>query len=148
MSPPAAPSSAAPPPRAPGGPHAPRARGARRAPPPAHFSRLRADALDVSPDRRAVTVSLPRARPLEPRVDPARSRVFERERGLIDRLGGVFEDNPTSERELYLLAERKLAAAARDTASGLVPSAERNTRVMLEGLMRGLGFERVAVRFG
>ncbi|CAA9512290.1 MAG: hypothetical protein AVDCRST_MAG17-2069 [uncultured Solirubrobacterales bacterium] len=112
------------------------------------FSRLRADALDVSADRRAVTVSLPRARPLEPRVDPARSRVFERDRGLIDRLGGVFEDNPTSERELYLLAERKLAAAARDPASGLVPSAERNTRVMLEGLMRGLGFERVAVRFG
>ncbi len=112
------------------------------------FSRLDAGALDVSPDRRAVTVALPRARPLEPRVDPARSRVFERERGLIDRLGSVFEDNPTSERELYLLSERKLAAAAREPASGLVPSAERNTRVMLEGLLGGLGFQRVEVRFG
>ena len=112
------------------------------------FSGLGEEALEVSPDRRTVTVSLPRARPLEPRVDPARSRVFERERGLIDRLGGVFEDDPTSERELYLLSERKLAAGARDPASGLVPSAERNTRAMLEGLMRGLGFERVDVRFG
>jgi len=111
------------------------------------FSRLDARALDVSADRRAVTVTLPRARALEPRVDPARSRVFERERGLVDRLGSVFEDSPTSERELYLLSERKLAAAARDPASGLVPSAERNTRVMLEGLLGGLGFERVIVRF-
>ena len=111
------------------------------------FSRLDARGLDVSADRRSVTVTLPRARLLEPRVDPARSRVFERNRGLIDRLGSVFEDNPTSERELYLLAESKLAAAARDPASGLVPSAERNTRAMLERLMRGLGFERVDVRF-
>lgn len=112
------------------------------------FSRLDAQAIEVSPDRRAVTLTLPRARALEPRVDPARSRVFERERGLVDRLGSVFEDNPTSERELYLLSERKLAAAGQDPASRLVPSAERNTRVMLDGLLRGLGFERVDVRFG
>ncbi len=59
----------------------------------------------------------------------------------------MFEDNPTSERELYLLAERKLAAAARDPASGLVPAAERNTREMLVRLLGGLGFERVTVRF-
>jgi hypothetical protein len=111
------------------------------------FSALDARSLDVSRDRRAVTVTLPHARILDPRVDPARSRVFERERGLIDRLGSVFEDNPTSERELYLLSERKLAAAARDPASGLVASAERNTRAMLERLLLGLGFERVDVRF-
>lgn len=111
------------------------------------FATLDARALDVSGDRRAVTVTLPRARLLEPRVDPARSRVFERERGLVDRIGSVFEDNPTSERELYLLAESKLVAAARDPRSGLVASAERNTRAMLERLIRGLGYERVDVRF-
>lgn len=111
------------------------------------FSALDARTLGVSGDRRAVTVTLPRARLLEPRVDPARSKVFERERGLIDRIGSVFEDNPTSERELYLLAERKLMAAARDPRSGLVASAERNTRAMLDRLIRGLGYERVDVRF-
>ena len=67
----------------------------------ADFSGLDASALDVFEDRRAVTVTLPRARLLGPRVDPARSRVFERERGLVDRIGSVFEDNPTSERELF-----------------------------------------------
>jgi Protein of unknown function (DUF4230) len=111
------------------------------------FSRLDAGALDVSGDRRAVTVTLPRARLLDARVDPARSHVVDRQRGLIDRLESLFEDNPTSERELYLLAERKLAAAARDPASGLIPAAGRNTREMLVRLLGGLGFERVTVRF-
>ena len=41
-----------------------------------------------------------------------------------------------------------LAPAARNPDSGLVRATERNTRAMLEGLIRGLGFERVAVRFG
>ena len=112
------------------------------------FSRLDAGALDVASNRRSVIVTLPRARLLEPRVDPARSHVVDRQRGLIDRIASLFEDNPTSERELYLLAERKLAAAARDPGSGLVPAAERNTRAMLERLLGGLGFERVTVRFG
>ena len=112
------------------------------------FAGLDSRALDVSPDRRSVTVRLARARLLAPRVDPARSHVVDRQRGLVDRVESLFEDSPTSERELYLLAERKLAAAARDPASGLVPAAERNARAMLERLLRGLGFERVTVRFG
>jgi hypothetical protein len=112
------------------------------------FSRLGPGALDVTNDRRSVTVTLPRARLLEPRVDPARSRVFARERGLVDRVESIFEDQPTSERQLYLLAERKLVAAARDPRSGLVVSAERNTEAMLQRLLGGLGFERVRVGFG
>ena len=50
------------------------------------------------------------------------------------------------EQELYPLAEEKLADAARD-GSGLLARAERNTRLMLEGLLRSLGFTRVEVRF-
>ena len=45
-----------------------------------------------------------------------------------------------------MLAEQKLPeAAAADPA--LLERAEENTRSMLEGMMRGLGFERVTVRF-
>ena len=106
------------------------------------FSRLDSRALDVSADHRSVTVTLPRARLLEPRVDPARSHVVDRQRGLVDRVESLFEDNPTSERELYVLAQRKLAAAARAPGAGLVTSAERNTGTMLERMLRGLGFER------
>ena len=110
------------------------------------FAHLDQGAVTVSEDRRAVTVVLPHARLSPPRVDPGRSYVYERDRGVLDRLGAVFSDNPTSERPLYMLAERRLAAAASD-GSGLVERAEANTRAMLEGLLRSLGFTQVDVRF-
>jgi len=110
------------------------------------FRNLGPGALQVSEDRRAVTITLPAARLEKAQVDLERSRVFDRDRGLLDRIGGVFQDNPSNERELLLLAERKLqAAAAAD--QGVLQAAERNTRAMLDSLMRGLGFEEVTVRF-
>ena len=102
--------------------------------------------VDVSEDRRRVTVTVPHARLSPARVDPARSYVFERERGVLDRIGSVFSDNPTSERPLYLLAERRLSAAAQE-GSGLVRRAEQNTEAMLRGLLASLGFTEVSVRF-
>lgn len=110
------------------------------------LSRLGPDAVDVSPDRRHVTLNLPRARLSEASIDPKRSYVYERRRGILDRLGSVFSDNPASERDLYLLAGRRLDAAARD-GSGLTERAEQNTRSMLVGLLRSLGFTDVSVRF-
>ena len=110
------------------------------------FRNLGRRGLQVSEDRRSVTITLPAAKLEEARVDLDRSRVFDRDRGLLDRIGSIFEDNPSNERELLLLAERKLAAAAASDR-GVLQAAERNTRAMLESLMRGLGFERVTVRF-
>jgi len=110
------------------------------------FRGLGPRALQVSEDRRAVTITLPAARLEKAQVDLERSRVFDRDRGLLDRIGCVFQDNPSNERELLLLAERKLAAAAASDR-GVLQAAERNTRAMLDSLMRGLGFERVTVRF-
>ena len=110
------------------------------------FSGLGGDAIVVSAGGDEVTVSLPRARLSDARIDPESSRVVSRQRGLLDRLGGVFSDNPTGERGLYLLAERKLEAAAR--AGGVQARAERNTRAMLETMLQSLGFERVTVTFG
>ena len=110
------------------------------------FSGLGGDAIVVSTGGDEVTVSLPRARLSDARIDPESSRVVSRQRGLLDRLGGVFSDNPTGERGLYLLAERKLEAAAR--AGGVQARAERNTRAMLETMLQSLGFERVTVTFG
>jgi hypothetical protein len=94
----------------------------------------------------AVTVTLPRAHLGDARLDPARTKVYDRDRGLLDRVGDVFSDNPADEQPLYQLAEKKLLDAAR-TEAALTATAERNTRTMLEGMLRGLGFERVTVRF-
>jgi len=102
--------------------------------------------LRVSDDRRAVSITLPSPQLTDARVDLARSRVLDRDRGLLDRIGSAFAEEPGDDRELLLLAERKLEDAARAN-SGLIPAAERNTRAMLQSMMRGLGFERVTVRF-
>ncbi|HUP32061.1 MAG TPA: DUF4230 domain-containing protein [Gaiellaceae bacterium] len=110
------------------------------------FSGLEESAVEVSDDRRSVSIELPPATYREPELDFDRSYVYDRDRGAIDRLQSLFGDDPGDDSELYRLAEEKLAAAARD-GSGLLARAERNTRLMLEGLLRALGFTRVEVRF-
>ena len=110
------------------------------------FSGVDADAIEVDEARTRVKIELPAARLYDARVDPSQSRVFDRERGLIDRVESVFEDSPTEERSLYLLAERKLEAAAAADVE-LLRTAERNTRAMLEGRLRGLGFRDVTIEF-
>ena len=109
------------------------------------FSSIGKGAIKVSPDGQRVEITLPHARLTPASVDPAQSRVFSRERGLLDRLGSVLSDNPTSERELYLLAQRKMQAAAAE--SGLAAQAERNTTAMLQSMLRSLGYKEVTVTF-
>ncbi|HEV8648539.1 MAG TPA: DUF4230 domain-containing protein [Actinomycetes bacterium] len=109
------------------------------------FSGVDKGAIKVSEDRRSVSVTLPHARLTKARIDPDRSFVASRKRGLLDRLGSVLSDNPTSERELYQLATTKLGSAA--VESGLVARAEANTRAMLVGMLRSLGFTNVTVTF-
>jgi hypothetical protein len=105
------------------------------------------DAVRVSGDRKEVAITLPPARLTEARLDPERSRVYDRDRGALDRIGEAFsDDGGADQQELYVLAEQKLTeAAASDPA--LLRTAERDTRSMLEGMMRGLGFEKVTIRF-
>jgi hypothetical protein len=109
------------------------------------FAGLDQRAIAVSDDRRSVTITLPEPRLTGATVDPQQSHVVSRERGLLDRLGGVFSDSPTSERQLYLMAEERMAAAARE--SDLRARAEQNTTAMLQAMVRALGFESVTVRF-
>ena len=109
------------------------------------FSGLKEGAIKVSPDGKRVDITLPRARLTPATVDPEQSRVFSRERGLLDRLGSVLSDNPTSERELYRLAGAKMQAAA--ALSDLKARAEQNTRSMLQSMLRSLGYAEVTVTF-
>jgi hypothetical protein len=111
-----------------------------------NFSGLDESAVKVSDNRRSVTIELPPATFDEPELDLQRSYVYHRDRGAIDRIQSLLGDDPGFEPKLYTLAQEKLASAARD-GSGLLARAERNTRLMLEGLLRALGFTRVDVRF-
>jgi hypothetical protein len=108
------------------------------------FSELGDDAVAVAGDG-SVTITLPRAALSRAQVDPAQSRVLSRQRGVLDRVGGVFSDDPTSERELYAVAADRIADAARE--ADLQRRAEDNTRAMLTGLLGSLGRDRVTVVF-
>jgi hypothetical protein len=110
------------------------------------FTHIEKGAVEVSEDRRSVSLELPPATFREPVLDLERSYIYDRDRGAIDRLQSLFGDDAGSESDVYPLAQEKLANAARD-GSGLLARAERNTRLMLEGLLRSLGFTRVEVRF-
>ena len=111
-----------------------------------NFSGLDESAVEVSGDRRSVSIELPPATFREPELDLERSYVYDRDRGAVDRIQSLLGDDPGVEPELYTLAEEKLTNAARD-GSGLLARAEANTRLMLVGLLRALGFTRVEVRF-
>ncbi len=108
------------------------------------FSKLSSDAVVLGGDG-SVTVTLPTPTYATAVVDPARSHVMNRDRGLVDRLAGVFSDSPTSDQDLYVLAGKKMDAAARE--STLLPKAEANTRAMLTGLLAKLGHPDVHVVF-
>lgn len=103
------------------------------------------EAVDVSRDRKAATVRLPHARLEKPALDAERSYAVSKERGLLDRLGDVFSDNPGDEREVHRLAVRHIGDAAEK--SDLTQRAEKNTRSMLRELLVSLGYEKVSVQF-
>ncbi|SCK32450.1 Protein of unknown function [Streptomyces sp. WMMB 714] len=103
------------------------------------------DAVKVGKDRKSASVTLPPAALEKPALDADRSYAVTKERGILDRLGDVFSDNPGDEREVHKLAVRHIGDAARQ--SDLEDRAEKNTRNMLRELLRSLGYEKVTVRF-
>ncbi len=109
------------------------------------FDRLAADGVTLSPDGDSATILLPAPRIGDVRIDPESSRVVDRDRGALDRIGGLFVENPSDDSELYALAERRLSAAA--ATSDLRDRAEENTRTMLTALAQSFGVEQVEVRF-
>ena len=110
------------------------------------FTGIEDGAVKVSDDGESVTLDIPAATFREPYLDLERSYVYDRDRGAIDRHPVALRRRHGVEQELYPLAVEKLADAARN-GSGLLARAERNTRLMLEGLLRSLGFTSVEVRF-
>ncbi|WP_432099205.1 DUF4230 domain-containing protein [Streptomyces sp. WAC 04229] len=104
------------------------------------------DGVTVNDDRTSATLRLPHAALGEPALDPDRSYAVSKQRGLLDRLGDLFSDNPNSEQAVQKLAARHIGDAAKD--SELKARAESNTTAMLQGLLRSLGFKEVRVTYG
>lgn len=109
------------------------------------FAGLDDGAVTLSPDGTSATIELPAPRLDDVRIDPEESRVLDRDRGLLERIGDAVEDDPVDDTALYALAEDRLATAAAE--SDLRERAETNTAAMLTGLARSLGVDEVEVRF-
>ncbi|MGW0469182.1 DUF4230 domain-containing protein [Streptomyces sp. NPDC003027] len=103
------------------------------------------DSVTVDEKRTSATLRLPHARLDEPSLDPEKSYAVSKQRGLLDRLGDLFSDNPADERAVHARAAERIGEAARE--SDLTLRAEKNTTAMLEGMLRALGFERVTVTY-
>ena len=80
---------------------------------------------------------------VDPVIDHEASRLLSRDRGLLDRVGGLFSDAPTSDRELYLEATDRLAAAAAD--SDLRAAGEAKAAETVEALLSEAGVTDVRV---
>ncbi|MFF9126884.1 DUF4230 domain-containing protein [Streptomyces sp. NPDC014889] len=110
------------------------------------LGRLGDQDVTVDGDRTTATLRLPHARLGRPALDADHSYAVSKQRGLLDRLGDLFSDNPNSEQAVQRLAVKHIAQAAED--SGLTARAEANTTGMLEGLLKSLGFKEVHVTYG
>ena len=110
-----------------------------------NFGQLKGSAIQVSANRTAVTIRLPRPQ-LEPAVLNVRqSYVFAQQQGLFNRIGNFFSGNPDNQQQVYVLAQQKIQTAARQ--SRLLTEAQHNTTSMLTGMMHSLGFQQVTVTY-
>jgi hypothetical protein len=109
------------------------------------FGKIGEGAITESADGKSVEVRLPAPQLGEAHLDLENSYVFAEQRGLLNRLSDLVGSDPNRQREVYRLAEEQIAAAARD--SGLAERAQENTRKMLEGLLRSLGYETVTITY-
>ncbi|WP_428962427.1 DUF4230 domain-containing protein [Micromonospora fluostatini] len=109
------------------------------------FGRIGEGAVVTSADNTSVEIKLPAPQLGKTNLDMEKSYVVAQERGLLNRIGDLIEGDPNRQQQVYRMAEERITAAARD--SGLGARAEENTRKMLEGLLRSLGYQTVTITY-
>lgn len=109
------------------------------------FTGLRGSAVQVSRDRKSVTVTVPAPTLTPARLDNEKTYVVSRSRGILDRIEDAISDQPVNDQDLYVNAEDELESAAKE--SELLKTARSNTEDMLTQMLEGLGFEDVNVVF-
>lgn len=100
------------------------------------FSKISDDALKVTPESKTVEVRLPEPQLDKPNLDQQRSYLFAQQRGIWDRFKSLFE--VPDQKQFYTMGEQKIAEAAK--SAGLLERAKANTRTMLSGLLKSLGY--------
>jgi Protein of unknown function (DUF4230) len=109
------------------------------------FSGLTDDSITYDAVSGKAVVVLPVPTLGDPVIDFENSGVMNRDRGVIDRVGGVFSDSPTGEEDLIVAAQTQMVDAV--PSSDLLERAEANTEKMLTTLLTGVGVREVDVVF-
>jgi Protein of unknown function (DUF4230) len=110
------------------------------------FSKLKSQAITMNANRTAVTIALPKPQLAPAVLNVSRSYVYAQQQGLFNRIGNFFSGNPNGQQQVYILAQQRIQAAARQ--SPLLAEAQKNTKAMLDGMLTSLGFQHVTVTFG
>jgi len=110
------------------------------------FSKLDQSGIVKSADGTEVTIHLPAPQLTKPRLDPKKSSVVARDRGLLDRAEDAMSNTGAGgDQQYYEKAETKLAETADKTE--LRDRAETNTRSFVQGLFSAAGYQHVTVVF-
>jgi hypothetical protein len=108
------------------------------------FRTLPETAVQVSPDGKSVSVTLPAPSYAPVHLDLDNSQVLSHDRGLANRIGDVFT-SPADDKAVYQLGSQALQDAA--AKSGVLDKAKTNATSMLTGMLHQLGFTSVTVTF-
>ncbi|HMS14519.1 MAG TPA: DUF4230 domain-containing protein [Microthrixaceae bacterium] len=107
---------------------------------------LAEDDIVVDRSKRSITIRVPRPVLTKPNIDESRSTVVAQNRGLLTRLGELFNERPLAEKDsLDEVAVEALTKAAQD--SDLTEKAEQNAREFLTLLANRMGYDDVVVEF-
>lgn len=94
-------------------------------------------ALTVDEESKTVQVRLPDPKLSKPNLDQEHTYVYAQDRGVWDSVESLF--NAPDQRELYVLAEKKIGDAAKEAR--LTKRAERNLQQLLTGMFTTLGYK-------
>ena len=101
------------------------------------LAKLRDEDIILSEDGKTATITLPPAEILLSRLDNEKTRVYDRQRGVLTR------GNVDLESEARRVAEQEILRAACD--DGILTRAAEEGKTRMGGLVRALGFEQVTV---
>ena len=107
------------------------------------FGDLNEDSVTVSEDGSQIQVRLPQPQLADAEIDESGIKILDRDRGLFDRIGEFFSENPFDDSELYDSAEEKLDEAARE--SDLIETARENTELWLTTFLTAAGFDEIQI---
>ncbi len=110
------------------------------------FGALSGNALKVDNEKKTIQIKLPPPQQSTATLDLTKSYVVAEERGLLNRIGDAFHNDPDKQQEVYRQAQQRITEAAQ--SSGLDQRAKDNAEHMLRSLFTRLGYTSVTVTYG